>query len=219
VPDVQLGPPGPIRTPDAQGDRRDALRPPAASDTREPPVASVPSPSAPAIKEERRPAAPSPPQRDPPLPIDLPGFAIARPGVASGLKPFPDGIAWLKRNGYRAVLHLRQPGEDNAAAKRLFESRGIRYLSLVASPARLDAKLLEQFNAAVTDKRNQPLFVFDRDGSMAGALWYLHHRVHLKLDDDKARAEAVRLGLRLDDDPEHRAALLAVQALLRNLRP
>jgi hypothetical protein len=158
-------------------------------------------------------------ERDNPLPIDLPGFAIARPGVASGLRPFPDGLAWLKTQRYRTVLHLRQPGEDTAAPKRLFEGKGLKYLSLEASPARLSRELYEQFVKLVDDKGNHPLFVYDRDGSSVGGLWYLYFRVQLKYADARARTEAKRLGLRLDDDDvEHQTMVLAVQNLLKTLK-
>jgi hypothetical protein len=193
--DVQLGPPGPIR--------RDALSAPPDRSTKEPPVASVPGKEA---------------DRDLPQAIDLPGFAIAAPGVATGLKPFPDGIAWLAEKGYKATLHLRAPGEDVAATKRLFEAKGLKYLSLEGSPARLTKEVYEQFVKAVRDAENQPLFVWDKDGSVAGGLWYLYYRVAQGETDEKARAEATRLGLRLDDD-EHKTMFLAAQKLLEKIRP
>lgn len=159
--------------------------------------------------------------RETPLAIDLPGFTVVFAGVASGLRPFPDGIPWLAGKGYRTVLHLRAPGEDTAAARKLFEKNGLRYTSLEASPARLDRRLYEDFVRAVEDGASRPLFVYDKDGSVAGGLWYLYFRVHRREPDDRARAEAKRLGLRLDDDDavEHRTMFLAVQKLLETLRP
>jgi protein tyrosine phosphatase (PTP) superfamily phosphohydrolase (DUF442 family) len=199
-PGVRLGAPAPLR--------RDAARPP--TDTKEPPVASVPGKPPPAADEER----------DAPLPIELPGFAVARPNVASGLQPFPDGITWLKNRGYKVVLHLRAPGEDNTAARRLFEKKGLRYLSLEASPARMSKELLDEFNRIVTDTANHPLFVYDKDGSAAGGLWYLHFRVQLNASALKAKEEAQRLGLRIDDeDAEHRTMWIAVQKLAADLKP
>ena len=69
-----------------------------------------------------------------PLPVDIPQFAIVKDRIASGLQPFPDGITWLQAHQYRTVLHVRAPGEDDAAARRQFEKHGLRYLSLEASP-------------------------------------------------------------------------------------
>jgi hypothetical protein len=171
-------------------------------------VASVPS-KPPAVEEDR----------ETPAPLDIPGYALARPNVATGLRPFPEGIDWLKARGFKTVLHLRAPGEDNAAARRQFEKKGQRYLSLEGSPARMSRELYEEFNRLVTDTANHPLFVYDKDGSVAGGLWYLHFRVYLKQSDEKARAEARRLGLRFDDDVEHKTMWLAVQTLLKKLLP
>lgn len=151
--------------------------------------------------------------------IDLPGFAIARPGVATGIQPFPDGITWLKNRGYRTVLHLSGPGEDTAAARRQFEAKGLKYTNLVVSPARLNEETYKAFVKAVEDKEAQPLFVYDKDGSNAGGMWFLYNRVGLNNSDEKSRAEAQRLGLRPDDDGEHGTMWLAVQALLKKLKP
>jgi protein tyrosine phosphatase (PTP) superfamily phosphohydrolase (DUF442 family) len=177
-------------------------------------MAAVPGRPAPRTEEkvERE-------DKDTPQAIDLPGFAIAIPGVATGLRPFPDGIAWLAEKGYKAVLHLRAPGEDDAADRKLFERKGLVYLSLEVSPGTLSKEVLDRFVRAVNDTARHPLFVYDKDGSVAGGLWYLYFRAHLKQPDEKARAEAQRLGLRLDDDAEHRRMLLAVQKLLEGLRP
>ena len=207
-PPAQIRPPVPLR--------RDAGRPPL-GDNNEPPAASIPGKQAP---NEDRPAPKVEEERDNPLPIELPGFTIARPGVASGLKPFLDGITWLKSHGYKTVLHLRQPGEDNAAARRLFESKGFAYLSLEVSPARLSRELYQQFVKLVDSKANRPLYVYDRDRSAAGGLWYLYFRAHLDYTDARARAEAQRLGLQTDEDAsdEHQTMLLAVQKLLPSLK-
>jgi protein tyrosine phosphatase (PTP) superfamily phosphohydrolase (DUF442 family) len=153
----------------------------------------------------------------PPLPVDIPQFAMARPRVASGQQPFPDGVTWLRQHGYTTVLHVRAPGEDNAAARRQFEGRGLRYLSLEVSPKTLSKEIVERFNRIVTDEGNLPLFVYDRDGSLTGALWYLHFRLVDRLPDEKARTEAARLGFK--PDTEHLTMWLAVQNLLKDLNP
>jgi hypothetical protein len=202
-PDVRLGPPAPIR-------REAASTPPDA--TKEPPVANVPG-------ADKRPKSTDPDNKEMPQAIDLPGFAIAAPGVANGIKPFPDGIAWLAEKGYKTVLHLRGPAEDTAATRRMFEGKGLKYVSLEGSPARLSKDVYEAFVKQVKDADSHPLFVYDKDGSVAGGLWYLYYRVEKNETDEKARAEAQRLGLRFDDDPEHQAMVLAAQRLLSELKP
>jgi hypothetical protein len=202
---VRIGTPSPFR--------RDVARPPSepsVKETREPPLATAPGKPPPNVDETRTPS-----------PIDIPGYALARKNVATGLKPFTAGMDWLKANGFRTVLYLRPPGDDDSAHRALFEKRGLRFISLEASPARMEKELYDEFNRLVTDPKLQPLYVYDRDGSVAGGLWYLHFRAYLKQSDEVARKEAARLGLKLEDEDavEHRTMWLAVQSLLKKLAP
>src|SRR5262249_8853989 len=158
--------------------------------TKEPPLANVPGEAPPRAAEK------SEPDKEAQAAIDLPGFAIAVPSVASGLKPFPDGVTLLAEKGYKTVLHLHGPAEkDLSAARKVYERRAIRYLSLEVSPARLTKDIYDRFVAYVKDPANHPLYVFDKEGAAAGALWYLYNRLELGQSDEKARAEAQRLGL------------------------
>lgn len=138
--------------------------------------------------------------------------------MASGLRPGYEGIPWLAKK-YKTVLHLREPREDTAAARKQFEKAGLTYVSLEATPARLTKELYEQFVKQVKAADSHPLFVYDKDGSVAGGLWYLYFRVELAQDDEKARAEAQRLGLKFEEIDEHKAMWLAVQKLLESLKP
>jgi protein tyrosine phosphatase (PTP) superfamily phosphohydrolase (DUF442 family) len=167
------------------------------------------------------PAAPLPPLRDdkdtsPSLAVDVPQFAIAKEDVANGLQPFPDGIAWLQAHRYRTVLHLRAPGEDDSAARRQFEKRGLRYVSLEVSPKGLSKDVVDQFSRLVTENANLPLFVYDKEGALAGGLWYLYFRTAEGTSDEKARSEAIRLGFQPDQNNEHRTMWVAVQNYLRS---
>src|SRR5262249_1911621 len=134
---------------------------------------------------DERPAVPS-------FPVGISQFAVVKPErVATGLRPHPtDGLAWLQAKGYRTVLHLRLPGEDGTADRRLIERTGLKYVGLELSADTLTRDLAERFNQLVADPLNQPLFVYDKDGTLAGPLWYLYLRLEEKLPDDKARAQA-----------------------------
>jgi protein tyrosine phosphatase (PTP) superfamily phosphohydrolase (DUF442 family) len=166
------------------------------------------------------PAAPLPSIRNdkdtaPPLAVDIPQFAVAKEDVASGLQPFPDGIAWLQMHRYRTVLHLRTPGEDDSAARRQFEKRGLRYVSLEVSPNTLSKNVVDQFDRLVTENANLPLFIYDKDGALAGGMWYLYFRTAEGTSDERARSEAIRLGFQPDQNNEHRTMWVAVQNYLR----
>ena len=196
-PSVQLGTPIPRRTESAR----------LPSDASKDPPVSVPK--APDVNEER----------ETPPPIDVPGYVLARPNVGTGLKPFPDGISWLRDRGYKTVLHLRTPGEDNAAARRQFEKKGLKYLSIEVSSATLTKAVYEEFVRDVVATGNHPLYVYDQNGAMVSSLWYLYFRVKMDLEDDKALAEVKRIGLKNDDDDDHKKAWLAAQTLLGTLKP
>jgi protein tyrosine phosphatase (PTP) superfamily phosphohydrolase (DUF442 family) len=154
------------------------------------------------------------------MPVDIPHFAMVKTKVASGHEPFAEGVQWLKAHGYRTVLHIRAPGEDDRAARRAFEQNGLTYRSLEVSPETLSKAIVDEFNRVVTDRNNQPLFVYDKDSSLAGALWYLHFRIVDKKGDEKARADANQLGFKeSSDDPQVKKMWLAVQNYLATNKP
>jgi protein tyrosine phosphatase (PTP) superfamily phosphohydrolase (DUF442 family) len=153
------------------------------------------------------------------MPVDIPQFAVAKANVANGLEPFAEGVNWLKSHGYRTVLHIRAPEEDESAARRSFENSGLRYSTLQVSPRTLTKEIVEEFNRIVNDAENRPLFVYDKDGSLAGGLWYLHFRLVDKMTEEKARAEAAHLGFRQDEEGPHRTMWVAVQNYLQSLKP
>jgi protein tyrosine phosphatase (PTP) superfamily phosphohydrolase (DUF442 family) len=148
------------------------------------------------------------------FPVGIPQFAVVREGVASGLRPLDmDGLNWLKENKYRTVLHLRPAGADDKVDARQFEKRGLKFLSLEVSAKDLDQKLVDEFNRIVGDKESYPLFVYDKDGGLAGPLWYLHFRTAEMASHDEALVRARQLGLR-EDQEEQRTMWLAVQKFL-----
>ena len=171
------------------------------------PRLSIPEPVKPEPTKEQ-PKAPG-------LPVGIPGFASVTERVASGLRPSLDeGLDWLKSNGYHTVLFVRAPDEDDSADRKQVEKRGMKYLSMGLSPLSVTTEVVDGFNRIVSDSSNYPLFVYDRDGSLAGSLWYLHFRTSEQATDDGARVRAGRLGLRDDADGPHRLMWLAIQKYL-----
>lgn len=192
------------------------------------PVKPTPSASAPAPAPETRPYTPQtqepPPARDdrapsPALPVDIPQFATVKNNIANGQEPFADGIAWLKKHDYRTVLHIRAPAEEDDASRQQYERAGLRYLSIEVSPQTLSKDIVDKFSRIVADDNNLPLFVYDKDGSLAGALWYLHFRLVDKATEEKARDDAERLGFKQERGDAHLKMWLAVQKLLKDVNP
>ncbi len=151
----------------------------------------------------------------PALPVGIPQFSSVKEQVAAGLRPSLDeGFDWLQANGYRGVLLIRSSGEEESADKKQVAKRGLRFFSLEISGQTLTRETVDAFNRLVADHSHYPLFVYDRDGSLAGALWYLHFRLAEHLPDDAARIRAGSLGFREGGDDSVRALWQATQRIL-----
>ena len=151
------------------------------------------------------------------IPNDIPQFNQVFDQVATGLHPFPEGYVWLQKKGYRTILVLRQPGEDESTMRQTIEKLGMKYLSLELAPAKLNREQFNQFSSIIRDSATYPLFVSDRKGTLAGALWYLHFRLVEKMPDAQAKARAQRLGLvePTDNDPDLVELWQAIQSVLK----
>jgi protein tyrosine phosphatase (PTP) superfamily phosphohydrolase (DUF442 family) len=237
VPPGSIPPPGQASpTPGATGIQQNNYLPPgpgsqqSASGITPSVYLEQPEPAFPSKKTESSSASPQMPQtaeppkaRDdskasPDLPVDIPQFATIKANVAGGQEPFADGILWLKKHGYRSVLHVRAPGESDDVVRKQYEQAGLRYAVLDVSPQTLTKEIVDQFNRIVGDKDSLPLFVYDKDGSLAGPLWYLHYRIVEEASDEKARGEAERLGFKPDRGEAYMQMWLAVQKLLGELK-
>ncbi len=160
----------------------------------------------PVVAEERSPV--------PPLPVGIPQFSVVSEGLTAGLKPSLDGLDWLKAKGYRTVVFIHAPGENDSADRQVVEARGMAYRSIDVSPDTLSRAAVGEFSRLVSDPAARPLFVYDRSGPLAGALWYLHFRLSERDSDEVARVRAARLGLGDDPANGNRAMWLAIQRLL-----
>lgn len=176
------------------------------------PEATKPMPKGNAPSAELFPAPPAAITN--PLPTGIADFVRVKDNVYSGLKPNLDGLSWLKKNNYKAVLRLRKPTDTDEADQPLVEQQGLKFVSLSVAPETLDRNLIDQFNEVVSNPGNQPILVYDKDGSLAGAMWYLHFRTVELLKDDEARLRARKHGLRENGDGEQVALWLAVQKYL-----
>ncbi len=149
------------------------------------------------------------------LPVGIPQFAKALDNVNTGLRPsLDDGLDWLAAHGYRTVAQIRAPGDEDSTDRKQVEKRGMQYVSIEVSPKTLTKAVVQEFTRLVRDKSSQPLFIYDRDGALAGALWYLYFRTVDQFPDDVARIRAGSLGLREDRDGPSREMWLAVQNYL-----
>jgi hypothetical protein len=144
----------------------------------------------------------------------IPQFAVARDNVYTGTRPPLDGLDWLAKNGVQTVVHVRLGTSDDAADRAQIEQRKMQYVSFTVTPQTLTKEKADEFIKLIRDNARQGIFVYDEDGSLAGALWYLNFRWGEFLDDDAAQLRARDLGLRSGADGQHRTMWVAVQKLL-----
>jgi protein tyrosine phosphatase (PTP) superfamily phosphohydrolase (DUF442 family) len=81
------------------------------------------------------------------------------------------------------------------------------FVSLLATPETLTQAWVDEFNRVIGDTASRPIFVYARDPSAAGAVWYLHLRTAEFLTHDEARVRAARLGLKDETSEMFQAAL------------
>jgi hypothetical protein len=174
------------------------------------PEAPARSPAVSESKTSEPPPAPSP--------NDIRQFVPVYDRVASGLRPTNlEGLNWLKANGYRAVLYLRQAGDDENTDRQAMERRDLKYFSLEVTPQNL-REALDQFNLIVGDSTNYPLFVYSKSSLVTGSLWYLRFHTVDKQTDEAARSKAATLGLQEEQTESNRAMWLAIQKVLEQVR-
>lgn len=175
---------------------------------------------APKAKKDSIRLYPPEPTKDAPtgtLPVGIPDFANVRDQVSVGRRPALDeGLDWLEKNRYKTVLHLRLPGENGDADRKQAEKRGLRYVSIEANPRLLTRETVDEFLRIVGDRSEQPLFVYDQTGAVAGAMFYLVFRTVDQDSPEVAQVRASRLGLQPDRSDIHREMWQAVQAYLRD---
>ncbi|MFO0863823.1 MAG: hypothetical protein U0744_04055 [Gemmataceae bacterium] len=193
-------------------DDRVVLLPPEFDEKREPAKKDQIRLYPPEPEKEKETAEP-PSQR---LPVGIPDFASARDQVSVGRRPSLDeGLDWLQTHRYKTVVHLRLPGEMGDADRKQIEKRGFRYVALEVNPRLLTRDVVEEFLKIVGDRKEQPVFVYDQNGALSGAMFYLMFRIVDQDTPEVAQVRAGRLGLQPDRSELHREMWTAVQSYLR----
>jgi len=130
--------------------------------------------------------------------IGITDFVQVKDGLSSGQRPTLDGLDWLKTRGYKTVVYLRGPNDDDTTDRRQVERRDMKFVSLLVTPDTLTSTWADEFNQLLGDTGSRPIFVYATDSQVAGVAWYLHLRTAEFLTHDEARVRASRLG-RIDE--------------------
>lgn len=216
-------PPGAVLTPPPGANVVVPPGTPPPSISKSPPAVWQPGDPIPEPKRDLPPSiklyAPEPIDKEAPKPEvkiafpPIPQFAQAFDKVYAGLKPPAEGLDWLQDRGVKTVVQVRLFGEDDSADKKLVEQRNMRYVPFEVSPVVLSKEKTDEFIKLIRDGAKQGIYVYDEDGSLAGAMWYLHMRYGEFLEDDASRLRAEQLGLRPMGFGQHRDMWLAAKKL------
>ena len=125
-------------------------------------------------------------------------FAQLETTVACGGATTPEGVAELKKLGYKSIINVRQASEDGAnveAEAAAAKEAGVTYVHLPMSGQAPDTAVADRFLEAVQAPANQPVFVHCASGNRAAALWMVKRLVVDGWDAERAGTEAAALGL------------------------
>ena len=136
-------------------------------------------------------------QREDSLQTVLPRFLALNENIATGAQPAAAAFAKLANRGFRAVLSLRTDteGVDLKKDRELTEAAGMRYLQIPVVTAAPAPERVEEFLKTVADQKNYPLLIYCGSANRVGALWMIYRVVANGWTEEKALAEAVKIGL------------------------
>ena len=132
----------------------------------------------------------------PQTPPDIRNFLQVTPSFCTGGQPRPEHFAQLKKNGVKAVLNLRTPGEHRAEEeKTAVEAAGLKYFNIPVvyrEPADAD---VDAFLKITDDEANRPMFIHCTAAIRVGAFWLIRRVVRDGMTWDAALAESRKVGL------------------------
>lgn len=133
--------------------------------------------------------------------------------VACGGATETTALDGLAKDGFKSVINLRLATEPNAnidlnAAHA--KSLGLNYIHIPFSGQQPEAKVIDQFLAAVANKANQPVYIHCASASRVGAAWLVKRVLQDGWPVDKATEEAKLIGLR--SEPLEKFALAYIAA-------
>jgi len=148
-----------------------------------------------------------------PLAPGLKHFASVKPNINGGSLPTTDGLDFLKEHGTKTLIDLRDANDVDRSFMEQAKTRGLHHISLPVDVNGLDAATVTRFGEEVNRSEGQPVYFFDRDGTRAGMIWYVHRLTVDKVDAQLASHEAEELGL------TDKTAWIAAAKYLDSIKP
>lgn len=118
--------------------------------------------------------------------------------VACGGATDTTALEALKKDGFKAVINLRQASEAGANVEEnraRAQALGLNYIHIPINGATPENKTVDDFLAAVSNTANQPVFIHCGSANRVGAVWLVKRVVQDGWAVDKATTEARAIGL------------------------
>ena len=119
--------------------------------------------------------------------------------VACGGATDTAALEGLAKDGFKAVINLRQATENNANIEQntaRAKELGLKYIHIPFNGQQPDPSVIDKFLAAIADKSNQPVFVHCASASRVGSVWLAKRVLQDGWTVEKATEEAKAIGLR-----------------------
>ncbi len=115
----------------------------------------------------------------------------------TGFQPRPDQLETLKKEGVRAIINLRQPGEHRAAEEEAkAKELGLRYFNIPFVYSDPKDEQVDEFLRITDDVQNQPAFIHCNQGIRVGAFWMIRRVVRDGFTIEAAEKEAEEIGMK-----------------------
>lgn len=123
-------------------------------------------------------------------------FMKVTPEFCTGGQPRPEHFAQLKKDGVKAVLNLRQPGEHRAAEEQdAVQQAGLKYFNIPVNYRTPTEESVDEFLRITDDPANRPMFIHCTAAIRVGAYWMIRRVLRDGMTYDEAVTEARKVGL------------------------
>jgi uncharacterized protein (TIGR01244 family) len=123
-------------------------------------------------------------------------FLQVTPEFCTGGQPRLEHLGQLKKDGVRAVLNLRTPGEHRAAEEQeMAEKVGLKYFNIPVNYQKPEAAQVDEFLRITDDPANRPMFIHCTAAIRVGAFWMIRRALRDGFTVDAALEDAKKVGL------------------------
>ncbi|HTN73364.1 MAG TPA: sulfur transferase domain-containing protein [Methylomirabilota bacterium] len=131
------------------------------------------------------------------LKADVPRLLCLDKDFATGAQPTDQAYAKAAANGFRSVLSLRagNEGVDLSRERAIVENNKMYYFNIPVVSSEPRVEQADQFIRIVKEPANHPMLINCASANRVGAFMMIYRVVEQGWSEDKALAEAAKIGL------------------------